>query len=98
MKRDYYIFIGRKDDQIKLRGFRIELQEITSTLRKCNGIKAATVAIKEVKGDKAICAYMVLSNECSVDEIKDQLAIFSAGIHAASVLYRNESVAYYFKW
>lgn len=69
-------FIGRKDDQIKLRGFRIELQEITSTLRKCNGIKAATVAIKEVKGDKAICAYMVLSNECSVDEIKDQLAIF----------------------
>lgn len=67
-------FNGRKDDQIKLRGFRVELQEIVSTLRKCEGIKDAAVAIREVNGDKSICAYVVLAGNCNVNEIKNQLA------------------------
>lgn len=69
-------FVGRKDDQIKLRGFRVEIQEIVSMLRKCNGVEDAAVLVQEVKGDGAICAYIILDKGYSVDKVKGQLATF----------------------
>lgn len=69
-------FIGRKDDQIKIRGFRVELQEIVSMLRKCKGIEDAAVVVQEVNGDKAICAYIILAKGHRTDNVKEQLATF----------------------
>ena len=69
-------FVGRKDDQIKLRGFRVELQEIVSTLRKCNGVEDAAVVIRESNGDNVICAYIVLAKNFSTDRVNEQLATF----------------------
>ncbi|AEY66121.1 non-ribosomal peptide synthetase [Clostridium sp. BNL1100] len=52
-------FLGRVDDQIKIRGFRIELGEIESVIRKQPGVLDAVVIVREIDGDKSICAYLV---------------------------------------
>ncbi|MBQ8094273.1 MAG: amino acid adenylation domain-containing protein [Clostridia bacterium] len=53
-----YLFHGRKDRMIKLRGYRVELGEIENTVRMMEGInEAACVAINVNGGDKLCCYY-----------------------------------------
>ncbi|MCU1277796.1 MAG: tycC2 [bacterium] len=53
-------FLGRTDDQIKLRGFRVELAEVERAVRQCPGISGAAVLTDErVPGDKRLAAYVV---------------------------------------
>ncbi|QHI35456.1 Tyrocidine synthase 3 [Kordia antarctica] len=51
-------FIGRKDHQVKLRGYRIELEEIAYTLQEHASIQQAVVLIKEESGEKYLSAYV----------------------------------------
>ena len=54
------IFVGRRDGQVKVRGFRIELTEVEEVIRRFPGIKDATVnAFDAPSGGKAIAAYIV---------------------------------------
>jgi amino acid adenylation domain-containing protein len=39
-------FIGRTDEQVKLRGYRIELEEVASVLRKAEGVRDAVVLVR----------------------------------------------------
>jgi natural product biosynthesis luciferase-like monooxygenase protein/FkbM family methyltransferase len=53
-------FLGRADEQVKLRGHRIELGEIETLLRQHPSISEAVVAIKELTpGDSCLVAYLV---------------------------------------
>jgi natural product biosynthesis luciferase-like monooxygenase protein/FkbM family methyltransferase len=53
-------FLGRIDEQVKLRGHRIELGEIETMLRQHPSISEAVVAIKELTpGDSCLIAYLV---------------------------------------
>ena len=53
-------FLGRVDEQVKLRGHRIELGEIETVLRQHSGIREAVVAIKEITpGNNSLVAYLV---------------------------------------
>lgn len=53
-------FLGRMDEQVKLRGHRIELGEIETTLRQHDSVREAVVAIKELTpGDSSLVAYIV---------------------------------------
>jgi acyl-coenzyme A synthetase/AMP-(fatty) acid ligase len=45
--------LGRFDTQVKLRGFRIELDEIRAALLRCDGITAAVVVFDNANGDQA---------------------------------------------
>ncbi|HEY3838276.1 MAG TPA: amino acid adenylation domain-containing protein [Bryobacteraceae bacterium] len=38
-------YVGREDDQVKLRGYRIELAEVEAALRRCAGIENAAVVV-----------------------------------------------------
>ncbi len=39
-------FVGRNDQQIKLHGYRIEIQEIESALKACTGVSEAAVVVR----------------------------------------------------
>ena len=53
-------FIGRKDQQVKIRGLRVELGEIEAVLREHESVLAAVVAVYEDEsGGKALVGYVV---------------------------------------
>ena len=55
------VHLGRRDFQVKVRGFRVELEEIEMTLREHPGIRAAAaVARPDARGETALTAYVVV--------------------------------------
>ncbi|MFD6189253.1 MULTISPECIES: non-ribosomal peptide synthetase [unclassified Streptomyces] len=53
-------FIGRIDDQIKIRGYRVELGEVQTVLAAAPGIRDAAVAIRDYgPGDRRLIGYVV---------------------------------------
>ena len=63
-------FIGRRDGQVKVRGFRIELKEVEAIIREFPGIKDATVqAFDEEGGGKFIAAYIVSDQQIDIDAL-----------------------------
>lgn len=66
-------FLGRKDGQVKLRGFRVELGEVEAALRGQAGVKQAVVLTQEEYGDKRLVAYVVLEKETGFEDLKNGL-------------------------
>jgi amino acid adenylation domain-containing protein len=61
-------FIGRLDNQVKLRGIRIELEEIDAVLSGHAGLRGAVVALREdASGDKRLIAYVVVADGAPLD-------------------------------
>ena len=53
-------FVGRVDDQVKLRGFRVEPAEVARAVRACAGVRAAAVVcLDRAPRDKRLVAYVV---------------------------------------
>ncbi|MGY4275178.1 non-ribosomal peptide synthase/polyketide synthase [Streptomyces sp. M18.1] len=66
---------GRTDHQIKLRGHRIELGEIDTTLTTQPGITQATVQLREDQpGDQRLVAYVVTTDEYDETTLRDAVA------------------------
>ncbi|WP_310633824.1 non-ribosomal peptide synthetase/type I polyketide synthase [Paraburkholderia sp.] len=59
--------LGRRDQQIKLRGFRIEIEDIEAALRKAPGVAAAAVALHEVNGHPRLVGYVVETQDGKAD-------------------------------
>jgi len=56
-------YLGRQDNQIKLRGLRIELDEIKNVLLGCAGVDDATVMLRELAHGPAIVGYVASKDE-----------------------------------
>ncbi|MCI0471856.1 MAG: phosphopantetheine-binding protein, partial [Candidatus Aminicenantes bacterium] len=68
-------FLGRIDQQVKIRGIRIELAEIENRLRRHEDITEAVVLCKkEIENDKYLCAYIVANKKMSISGLKEYLA------------------------
>jgi len=63
-------FLGRIDHQVKVRGNRVELEEIENLLVKQEEIKAAVVSLK----DEHLFAYIVSKTELKVSQLRENLA------------------------
>jgi len=55
--------LGRKDNQIKINGFRVELGEIEQTFLKAECVKDAVVVVSEVNFKPQLVAYIVFMTE-----------------------------------
>lgn len=65
-------FIGRRDSQVKVRGFRIELTEVEKVIRDYPGIKDATVAaFDSPNGGKYVAAYVVSDDKIEIEKLND---------------------------
>lgn len=65
-------FIGRRDAQVKVRGFRIELTEVEEVIRRFPGIKDATVAAyDDPAGGKYLAAYVVSDETVQVEALNN---------------------------
>lgn len=70
-------FMGRIDHQIKLRGYRIEPEEIMATINDYPGVQTSLVIAREdTPGDKRLVAYIVLQSGSIVSdsELRSTLA------------------------
>ena len=65
--------LGRKDNQIKLRGLRIELDEIDAVLGAVDGIKRTAVKIEKINGIEHLCAWFTADHPVEIGELKKQL-------------------------
>ncbi|MDR2569488.1 MAG: AMP-binding protein [Oscillospiraceae bacterium] len=68
-------YIGRMDNQVKIRGLRIELGEIETAISKFEGIKqVAVVDWKDDDGRQYICAYYISDNDIDEKLLRSELA------------------------
>jgi amino acid adenylation domain-containing protein len=71
--------LGRRDQQVKVRGVRVEIAPIEEALRSHPAVRdAAVVDRADAQGDKILCAYVVLDpaepSSLDADQLREYLA------------------------
>ncbi|MCP4160885.1 MAG: AMP-binding protein, partial [Deltaproteobacteria bacterium] len=70
------VYLGRFDNQIQLRGFRVELGEIENSLLQHTDINSVVVILYQyMTGDKDLTAYYVSGREFDISEIRAYLKL-----------------------
>lgn len=66
-------YLGRIDEQIKIHGFRIELDEIENVIRKLDVVRNCAVIVRECRGELQVLAYLVSDIKLDMPVIRDEL-------------------------
>ncbi|MBJ7950251.1 hypothetical protein COO14_14325 [Bacillus toyonensis] len=70
-------YIGRKDNQVKIRGNRIEIGKVESQILQIRSIKEAIVTVyPDAQNEQTLCAYYVVNEELSNRELRDNLSMY----------------------
>mgnify|MGYP002393343187 CR=1 FL=1 len=59
--------LGRSDDQVKVRGFRVELGEIEAALYRQAGVGAAAVVLRDLAGIEQLVAFLAPEGDARLD-------------------------------
>ncbi|MBC9914694.1 non-ribosomal peptide synthetase [Chitinophaga varians] len=62
---------GRSDEQVKVRGYRIEPGEIEQAIMDHEKVKACVVVIKQYQEEEWICCYFTSTDTFAVDEVRN---------------------------
>ena len=71
-------FVGRKDNLVKLRGFRVSLDEVQRRLLQISDVVDALVCLqKEAAGEQLLIAYVEARQSCALDatDVRRQLGL-----------------------
>ena len=68
------IYIGRNDNQIKIRGLRIELSEIENKILKLEKIQKCAVIYKKDNKNSYIIAFFTALKELDISDIRKELS------------------------
>ncbi|HVG21073.1 MAG TPA: condensation domain-containing protein, partial [Blastocatellia bacterium] len=67
-------FIGRVDEQVKVRGYRIELAEVRAAITEQEGVKDAVVMVREDdQRGKRLVGYVVMEEGGSIEQVKSRV-------------------------
>jgi amino acid adenylation domain-containing protein len=69
-------FLGRRDKQLKVRGYRVDTGEIEAALQQHPFIRGAAVIAQERAGDTELIAYYESTSVIAADELKTHLQLF----------------------
>ncbi len=67
------VFMGRRDNQVSLHGFRIECDEVKHALRDNPAVQDAFVMVRQVAAAQHLVAYIVAKTPVTADELRHQL-------------------------
>lgn len=83
-------FLGRMDNQIKLRGYRIELNEIERALQSIQGITACAVKLFRKENDGVIVGYYSSNSKNNEDFIRGELSKMLPTYSVPAILVQQE--------
>ncbi len=66
-------YVGRADDMVKIRGFRVELGEVESRISSCGGKNFACV-VRKVRGADKLCCFYENGGSFDADAIKEEIS------------------------
>jgi len=79
-------FVGRRDDQIKIRGVRIEPAEVESALAASAAVAEALVVVREDRlGEQQLVAYLVPAEPAAALDVEQLRRLIRAGLPDAMV-------------
>ena len=86
-------YLGRRDTQVKVNGFRIEIGEIENALLRVPGVRDGAVVVAERAGEsKRLAAFYSGQRPLGADVLRDRLAESLPGYMVPSVFHWQESL------
>ncbi|MCG8669775.1 MAG: amino acid adenylation domain-containing protein [Pseudomonadales bacterium] len=80
-------YLGRRDHQIKLRGFRIEVEEIKAVINEFDGVTDSLVAVEKTEAGEMLFAWVVNAESGDTnDQWLDQLKQHAANLLASHMM------------
>ena len=68
------VILGRCDNQVKLRGLRIELGEVERAILSCDGVNQAVAMIRPVNGTDNLCAYYSAGESVTEETVREHIS------------------------
>ena len=86
-------YLGRKDNQVKINGIRIELLEIEEVIKDIDGVSDVVITVEKNKEDDVIVAYIVLErNEVGLSLIREEAGKILPGYMVPAYFFQIEVV------
>ncbi|MBO5575368.1 MAG: amino acid adenylation domain-containing protein [Ruminococcus sp.] len=84
--------LGRNDDQVKLRGLRIELGEVEKSILSLEGVKQAVAIIGKINSAEHLCAYYCADSSITPEIVREHISKRLAAYMIPSCLIRMDSM------
>jgi len=69
------MFVGRNDNQIKIKGHRIEINEIVNAISEYPTITKCVILVKEENDNKSLVAYFTASTKIIINDLRSFLSL-----------------------
>ena len=67
------VFLGRMDNQVKLRGLRVELDEIENAINSYDGVKISRVVVRNNGSEEYLAGYFTAEEEVDIELLTEHL-------------------------